>query len=184
MTHPTAEIFEILSKGRFISSNSLDPEIRRLFGYIEEHLEELHSYFEKINFRLEVGNEYYYFSRIEKSIDLERKIRTMRKWIDWLDFLKSYDHSLGSNSLLSPVDIERQVKVDINLKEKLRDLSGGQQSISLMVKKLLEELRSEGFIELENEFYDRYKVVAAFNYAEEIVLSINIPEEIADEIPE
>lgn len=179
-----SEIFEILSKGKFISSNSTDEEFRLLYGHIDENYNELYGYYEKINFSLERGNEYFYFSRTEKRVDLERKLKAMRKWIDWLDFLKSYDNTFASGYLFSPADIESRVKVDLDLKEKLRDMSSGQLSITQMVKNLVENLKSEGFVELENAFYDRYKVVAAFNYAEELVLSINIPEEIEYEIPE
>lgn len=179
-----AEIFEILSKGKFISSNSTDEEIRQLYSHIEENYNELYNYYVKINFSLERGNEYFYFSRSMKRVDLERKLKSMRKWIDWLDFLKSYDNTFASGYLFSPVDIESRVKVDVDLKEKLRNMSSGQLSIAQMVKNLVEGLRNEGFVELENAFYDRYKVVAAFNYAEELVLSINIPEEIEYEISE
>ncbi|MGL5227495.1 MAG: condensin complex protein MksE, partial [Bacteroidales bacterium] len=42
----------------------------------------------------------------------------------------------------------------------------------------------DGFIELENEIEGTYKVLSAFSYIEKLVLSINIPEEIINEIPE
>ena len=70
----TATIFEILSKGQFICSNSSDELIRKLYNTIDEeqNFEFLYEYFLNINFILERGNEYFYFSRMENKIDLER----------------------------------------------------------------------------------------------------------------
>ena len=103
----------------------------------------------------------------------------MRYGIVCLDFLKSYDNSFASAYIFSQPDIESRVKVDLDLKEKLRAMSPSQLNISHMLKTLVDDLKNEGFVELENDFEGRYKVMAAFNYAEELILSINIPEEIA-----
>ena len=74
MIKQTAEIFEILSKGGFISSDSTNPNIRQLYTVIEDNQSELYDFFAAINFVLESGNEYYYFSRRENKVDLERKL--------------------------------------------------------------------------------------------------------------
>ncbi|MCH5597252.1 condensin complex protein MksE [Niabella ginsengisoli] len=86
----TAEIFDILSKGKFICSNSNEEHIRKVYATIdnEQNFEFLYNYFLNINFVLEKGDEYYYFSRQEITVDLERKIEQAFKWIDMLDFLK------------------------------------------------------------------------------------------------
>ena len=91
-----AEIFEILSKGRFISSNSTDSENRLLYKHIEDNYNELRDYFEKIIVRMESGNEYFYCSRMEKRGDKESKLKAMRKWIDLLELLKSYDNTFAA----------------------------------------------------------------------------------------
>lgn len=59
MIKQTAEIFEILSKGGFISSDSTNPNIRQLYTVIEDNQSELYDFFAAINFILESGNEYY-----------------------------------------------------------------------------------------------------------------------------
>src|SRR5690606_33283522 len=102
----TAAIFETLSKGQFISSNSSDESIRKLYSVIEEeqNFEYLYNYFLNINFILEKGDQYFYFSRPENKIDLERKIEQFFKWIDILDFLKSFDHSFSSGYRFTPSD--------------------------------------------------------------------------------
>ena len=96
MIKQTAEIFEILSKGGFISSDSTNPNIRQLYTVIEDNQSELYDFFAAINFVLESGNEYYYFSRRENKVDLERKLEIAVRWIDVLDFIKTYDAAFSS----------------------------------------------------------------------------------------
>lgn len=84
----TVKIFENLGKGGFISSNSSKSEIRELYDIVEDNFEELFEYFEAINFKLERGNEYFYFSRNETKVELERKLENAYKWIDIYDFLR------------------------------------------------------------------------------------------------
>lgn len=185
----TAIIFEILSKGQFISSNSSDELIHKLYSVIEEeqNFDFLYDYFRNINFTLEHGDEYYYFSRVENKIDLERKIEQAFKWIDILDFLKIFDSSFGSGYRFTPSDILVKLNLDAELKSKLDGLkrhSGGKEKFSEIVDKILDDLKKDRFIELENEISHQYKVLASFKYLEQIVLSINISEEVKNEIPE
>lgn len=46
MIKQTAEIFELLSKGGFISSDSTDPHIRQLYNQIDGNLTELYEHYE------------------------------------------------------------------------------------------------------------------------------------------
>ena len=48
------------------------------------------------------------------------------------------------------------------------------------VKKFIDET----FIELENDITHQYKVLASFKYLEQLILTINIPDEVKNEIPE
>ena len=59
----TGEIFELLSKGQFICSNSTDSRISKLSEILDdsENFETLYEYFYSINFILETGDEYYNF---------------------------------------------------------------------------------------------------------------------------
>jgi len=185
----TALIFEILSKGQFISSNSSDESIRKIYSVIEEeqNFDYLYDFFRNINFTLEHGDEYYYFSRIETKIDLERKLEQAFKWIDILDFLKVFDSSFGSGYRFTPSDILVKLNLDAELKSKLEGLkrySGGKEKFNEIIDKILEDLKKDRFIELENEISHQYKVLASFKYLEQIVMSINISEEVKNEIPE
>lgn len=186
MIKQTAEIFEILSKGGFISSDSTNQNIRQLYIVIEENQVELTEFFAAINFNLESGNEYFYFTRRENKVDLERKLEIAARWIDVLDFIKTYDAAFSAGFRFQPADIVVKAGSDLELKEKLNGLKmlTGREKHEDIIDKIVYDLRRDGFIELENDITSTYKVVAAFSYLEELVACINIPEEIQNEIPE
>jgi hypothetical protein len=185
----TAAIFEILSRGQFVCSNSNDESIRKLYSTIEEeqNLDFLYDYFLSINFILEKGDEYYYFTRVENKIDLERKIEQAFKWIDILDFFKTFDNSFGSGYRFTPSDILVKLNLDAELKSKIEGLkrhSNGKEKPSEILDKILADLVKDKFIDIEDPNFNKYKVLASFKYLEQIVLTINISEEAKNEIPE
>lgn len=186
MIKQTAEIFDILSKGGFISSDSTSPAIRQLYAVIEENQAEFYDYFGAINFILESGNEYFYFVRKENKVDLERKLEIAARWIDVLDFIKTYDAAFSAGFRFQPADILVKVGSDLELKEKLNGLKKltGREKHEEIIEKIINDMKRDGFVELENEITSTYKVVAAFSYLEELVACINIPEDIQNEIPE
>ncbi|MCC5920745.1 MAG: hypothetical protein LAT68_10570 [Cyclobacteriaceae bacterium] len=183
----TSEIFKILSKGQFISSNSSLKSMRTLYEIIDDEVnfERLHEYFSHIHFILERGDEYFYFSRNENKVDLENKLRAAFRWIDILDFLKTYDNIFGVGYRFSVSDIMVRIKTDAALESKLEGLKrhADKEKHQEIIEKILKKLSDESFIELENELSGQYKVLAAFKYLEQLILTINIPEEIKHEIP-
>lgn len=182
----TAEIYQILSKGQFISSNSADEKTRKLFVQVEDNFADLARYFAEINLTLERGDEYFYFSRPESRADLERKVESAYRWIDIVDFFKTHDSAFGSGYRFSPADIVVKLNVDAMLKNKLASLKRHTRTDKFddAIQRLIDTLCREGFAELENEVTNSYKVLASFSYLENLIMSIHIPEEIADEIPE
>lgn len=184
----TADIFKILSKGQFISSNSSDRMNSDLYNVIdgEDNFEILRDYFENINFVLEKGDEYFYFSRPETKVDLEKKLEKAFEWIDIVDFLKTFDNSFGSGYRFAPSDILVRIKTDAELETKLDGLKKHTDKIKHqdILDKILKKLIDDTFIELENEIRHQYKVLASFKYLEQLILTINIPDEVKDEIPE
>ncbi|PCH77716.1 MAG: hypothetical protein COB98_02655 [Flavobacteriaceae bacterium] len=188
-THYTSDIFEILSKGQFICSNSSDAFIRKLYGIIDEAqtFDSLYDYFYNINFILEKGNEYYLFTRKEPKVSLERKIEAAYKWIDIVDFFKTYNNSFVSGFKFTISEIDAQLSTNSDLKSKLEGLKKYTQKNSshvAIISKIIDLLIKDNFIELQDDISNTYKVLASFNYLEELISTIHIPEEIADEIPE
>jgi len=188
----TGEIFEILSSGQFICSNSSETNISKLYDIIDdkEKYETLYDYFSAIGFILEKGDEFYYFSRKNESkADLERKLETACKWIDILDFLKTFDNAFVSGYSFTTQEIVVRIKVDAVLKSKADGLRkvlkmDDKTPYDEVVMKLVDNLCKEGFAEIENEILKSYKILSSFKYLEELVMDINIPEEVQNEIPE
>lgn len=188
----TGEIFELLSKGQFICSNSADVRIYKLFEIIDnsETYEELYEHYSSISFILEKGDEFYYFSRKNESkADLERKLDTACRWIDIVDFFKAFNNSFASGFCFSPSEIEVKINIDAILKSKA---DGVRSTLKLdektsyheIVLKIIESLCKDGYAEIENEILKSYKVLSSFKYLEELIININIPDEIQHEIPE
>lgn len=188
----TGEIFELLSKGQFICSNSSDSRISKLYEILDdqENFDLLHDYFNSINFVLEKGDEYYYFSRKNESkADLERKLEAACKWIDIVDFFKTFDNAFGSGYSFSPARIAVEISVQAVLKNKADGLKRTlkiDEKISYpeVVNKIVKTLCDDNFAEMENEILKSYKVLSSFKYLEELINNINIPEDIQHEIPE
>lgn len=124
ITKYTSDIFEILRKGKFICSNSPDKHIQTLYRVLEDEdtFEDLYEYFYQINYILEQGDEYFYFSQNEKNIDLDRKIEKAFNWIDIVDFLKTFDSSFDVGTRFTASEIHNQLKNNADLKAKLDNL--------------------------------------------------------------
>jgi len=187
----TGEIFELLSKGEFICSNASDDRTRKLYDIIDDkdNFEALTEYFEAINFKLERGDEFFYFSKTEARADLERKVETAFKWIDIVDFFKTHDNAFASGYRFTPSEITVKIGVDAVLKSKadgLRKITRAEEKTPYneIVLKAVEILCKDGFAEMENEILKSYKVLSSFKYLEELIMKINIPEEVKNEIPQ
>jgi len=178
------QIYEMLSKGQFICSNSVEESNRKLYNIIDDNFEDLYNYFSAIGFVLERGDEYFYFSRDEQRADLERKIEQTYRWIDILDFFKTFNSSFGSGFRFTASDVITQMKIDASLNDKLQGMKkvAGEGTHREKVQRLIDELEKYGVVELENEITEQYKVLSSFKYLEQIIVSIHISEEVKNEI--
>ena len=185
MRNNTQRIYERLSRGEFLSVDSIDASTRHLYEDIEENLEDYTDYFREIGLQLEAGNGYFYFSRIgESKQSIEQKLDSFSKWLDYLDFLKCYNQSFTAGYQFRKSHLMEQISLDIEMKEKANHLfkKYGAGSLVEIVNKLLQEMQSMGFAECVNELDETYKVTSAFRYVEELVDIIQIANE--DEVPE
>lgn len=186
----TAEIFEILRKGRFICSNSPDDRIKFLYGILEDEeiFAQLAEFYLQINYELQKGDEFFYFSRpVPKRDDLERKLKKAFDWIDLLDFFKTYDSSFDVGCRFSPSEVDAQLKNNADLKTKLDGLKlvrSDKMGSLERVRKAVDKLEKDGYVKLESETTETFKVLNSFNYLKDLINSINIPDDIANEIPE
>lgn len=172
----TKEIFDILSRGGFISQNSISQQRSHLYDAIEDGFRDYRDYYEGIGFILEGGNGYYYFSRAESKVELADKVQRMAAWIDRLDFLKTFNTAFGSGFSFRKSNLLEKFSSDIELKEKARHLYTDLKTNEEKMDKLIADLDRQGFTELENELDGTYKVTAAFHYIEELVDCLTITE--------
>lgn len=181
----TADIFDALSRGKFICSNSVDNNNSKLYTVLDEHFEELYQYFLAIGFILEKGDEYFYFSRNESRANLESKIEQAYRWVDVVDFFTCFDNGFAPGYRFTPADVQQQVKVDASLKDKLEIMKRltGEGSYAERIQSLIEkQLVQPGYAELENELTNQYKVLSSYNYIKQLIVSIQIQEETNHEI--
>ena len=169
----TKEIFDILSKGGFISQNSVSQQQSNLYDAIEDDFQQYQDYYKGIGFLLEGGNGYYYFSRSENKTELADKIQRMAEWIDRIDFLKT---AFGSGFTFRKSNILEQFSSDIELKEKARHLYTDLKTNDEKMDKLISDLQRQGFVELQDELDSTFKVTAAFHYIEELIDCLTIIE--------
>ena len=185
MRNNTQRIYERLSRGEFLSVDSSDTSIRHLYEDIEENFDDYAEFFKEIGLQLEAGNGYFFFSRIgEGKQSIEQKLESFSKWLDYLDFLKTYNQSFTAGYQFRKSHLIEQISLDIELKEKAGHLytKYGVGSYLEIVNKLLQEMQGMGFAECISEQDETFKITSAFHYAEELVDMIQIANE--DEIPE
>ena len=173
----TEEIFNILSRGGFFSNNSISPKIRRIYDAIEDHLDDYDEYFCGIGFHLEAGDGYFFFTRKEAKVDLQRKLEAVEKWIDILTFLKTYNSAFGSGLVFSAADIVVRINCDMELKDLAGKLFSEKKSYDEIVEKLIAEMERMGFIEQQNELEKTWKVLSSFHYIEELIDCISITDD-------
>lgn len=170
----TKEIFDILSKGGFISQNSISQQRSHLYDAIEDDFQDYQDYYCGIGFMLEGGNGYYYFSRTESKVEMADKVQRLAQWIDRVDFLKTFNNTFGSGFTFRKSNILEKFSSDIELKEKASNLYVDVKTNEEKIEKLTGDLERQGFVELENELDGTYKVTAAFHYIEELIDCLTI----------
>lgn len=180
----TSEIFQRLSNGKFISSNSIDPMMRSLFLDLEENQQDYADYYAHIDFQLCAGDGYFYFARKEPKVTVENKLIGLLPWIDNLDFLKAYDPGFDVGTQFNLAQMEVQLGANLELKDKLQNLYPEKVTNHDKLEALVASMVTTGFAEQVNEIDGLYQVTSAFHYIENIIDCINISEEVGDEIPE
>ncbi len=176
------QVFDRLSRGGFISSDSVEEGVRKIFIDLDDHREAYADYFARIGFILEEGNGYFYFSRKESKTSLADKLKRFGHWIDVLDFLKAWDPSLSPGFTFLEAELAMKIDSDIELREKAKGLYENKIRNDEICERLVEELLRQGFVELADDAAQRYQVTSAYRYLEDMVELIAFNEE--DEIPQ
>lgn len=162
----TAEIFDRLSRGQFISGNSQDERKAELYRLLARHEDEFRAYFAPLGLHLEQGPGYYYFTRPDIRSALEDKVERTLRWLDWLDWLVQAAPSLGPGVRLVLADLLEATQRSAALRRQLRQLplkgSPGNDEERLLT--LMRAMEREGMVEQVTEKPVVYQLLAAIDY--------------------
>jgi hypothetical protein len=170
----TPEIFSILSRGHFISSNGSRGRLYDIINHQENHplLKEL---FGHTGYTLEHGHNYYYFSQPdEANQSVEKKLEQFAYYIDVMDFFSSMDQKPTVGTRYRVTQIAEECFSNERLKQKIVALSRREKMVD-KVSEIANDLAQSGFFEQEDE--DTYKVMDAIHYLEQVISLIIIEED-------
>jgi hypothetical protein len=179
----THEIFSIMARGHFISSNGSKDNMSRLYDIINnpENFDRLQAYFNIIRYNIERGNNYFYFSRInEANSIIEQKLETFERYIDVIDLFASMNNKVTIGSRFRPSEIAEECNANVRLKQKLQKIPMYRSETLLnKVRDICNLMTRDSFLELEDEQTESYKVLDAYAYLLDMINAISIYEESA-----
>lgn len=177
----THDIFAIMARGHFISSNGTKDGMNRLYDIINnpENFDRLQAYFNVIRYNIERGNNYFYFSRINEANSLiEQKLETFERYIDVIDLFASMDNKITIGSRFRPSEIAEECNANVRLKQKLQKIPMYRSETLLnKVRDICNLMTRDSFLELEDEQTESYKVLDAYTYLLDMINAISIYEE-------
>lgn len=177
----THDIFAIMARGHFISSNGTKDNMSRLYDIInhEENFPRLQAYFNVIKYNIERGNNYFYFSRLNEANSLiEKKLETFERYIDVIDLFASMDNKITIGSRFRPSEIAEECNANVRLKQKLQKIPMYRSETMLnKVRDICDLMARDSYLELEDENTESYKVLDSYNYLMDVINAISIYEE-------
>lgn len=179
----TADIFDLLSKGKFISA--MTRSHRKLYAVLEqeENYIQLKNYFSHINFQLVQGEGYFYFSkdmnRGESIQDWERKVEQLNRYVDVVGFLYALEQKPLPGMRFRPTKIAEECSNNPILQNLLGDIKTKvkYQTYVNKIRAVAEELTDESFFEKLDEDQENYLILDSFCYLENIINLIKPIEE-------
>lgn len=177
----THDIFAIMARGHFISSNGTKDGMGRLYDIINnpENFDRLQEYFAQIRYRIERGNNFFYFSKMDEAPSLvEKKLETFEKYIDIIDLFASMDNKITIGTRFRPSEIAEECIANVRLKQKLQKIPlYRSETLSNKVREICDLMSRDSFLEKEDEVSENYKVLDSYSYLLDIVNAIAIYDE-------
>lgn len=182
MNYPkaTQEIFEHLSRGHFLCDNSPHRSERKLFDLCEEDLSEYRDYFSQIGFGLESGDGYFYFSKTLNTKSIEEKLQKVLEYIDLVELMLQFSPTFGVGFRTTVAELSLSVKSNAVLKDRLERLHTRTANATLIQQctRVLDNFVKGGFMSIENDHEQRYRVLSSYDYLETFLSSIEVPENV------
>jgi hypothetical protein len=177
----THDIFAIMARGHFISSNGTKDGMNRLYDIINEpeNFENLQNYFNVIKYRIERGNNFFYFSKIDEiNSIIEKKLETFEKYIDIIDLFASMDNKITIGSRFRTGSLAEECNANVRLKQKLQKIPlYRSETLHNKVREICDLMSRDSFLEREDEASETYKVLDSYTYLLDVINAIAIYEE-------
>ena len=177
----THDIFAIMARGHFISSNGTKDGMSRLYDIINdsENFENLQNFFANIRYRIERGNNFFYFSKIDEANSIvEKKLETFEKYIDIIDLFASLDNKITIGTRFRTGSLAEECVSNVRLKQKLQKIPlYRSETLHNKVREICDLMSRDSFLEREDEASETYKVLDSFSYLLDVINAIAIYEE-------
>ena len=177
----THDIFAIMARGHFISSNGTKDGMNRLYDIINEpeNFENLQNYFGVIKYRIERGNNFFYFSKIDEINSIvEKKLETFEKYIDIIDLFASMDNKITIGTRFRTGALAEECNANVRLKQKLQKIPlYRSETLHNKVREICDLMSRDSFLEKEDEASETYKVLDSYAYLLDVINAIAIYEE-------
>ncbi len=175
------EIFAIMARGHFISSNGSKDGMNRMYDIINdvENFEHLQEYFSHIRYRIERGNNFFYFSKIDEANSIvEKKLETFEKYIDIIDLFASLDNKITIGTRFRTGSLAEECNANVRLKQKLQKIPlYRSETLHNKVREICDLMSRDSFLEREDEASETYKVLDSFSYLLDVINAIAIYED-------
>ena len=169
------EAFAVLSKGIVVSINSQKYHDVANFLNVDENFEAFDETVNRLGFRLEGENGYFYLVKEERlsGDELEQFVNTHKKIIVAIALLKQIFPLIGVGETLTQTGFTAELlkKEDETIDRMLRFIGSGSDTKTL-IEEFFKTLLKHDIIErVAAEDKDRYKVLNSYNYYVKIVES-------------
>lgn len=174
------DIFQVIEdcriNGRFINENSMDYKIKEAYNFIQQHRQEVKTYFGIIGYTLVSDKGYYYFI-IEGYETIPKPY--VNAYIDYIDiyrFLKLLNTNISSaeGGPYSASDIETRLNGDIELKTMvdkmnfLKKRATNREAIDSIILRL----KNDGFAQSFGNREEEFLILRSFKFIEDMIEEI------------
>ena len=141
-------LFSRLCKGdNLLLSRNSPGEDAELFEQVEADEEPCRRYFEILGFRLQRGDNFYYFTtEDEPQTNVESKLDRMIRLVRLLDFLSSHVEMLSEGQIFSASTLAARCNGDTKAERFLQEMGKGGANNQERLDNLLQSLVRQGYI--------------------------------------
>lgn len=163
------QVYQILSRGKFISQASTDHQIRTYYENIQENEEAYRSYFAEEGLILDHGRGYYQFCHDTEMDNVASAILVIKRYITIFSILIAWRDSIGPGDTFQKKELFDAASTGDE--DFLRELTSyaKRDSYRDIINDLIATLRADGIIEkfMENDT-EKFYVTSAYNYLEDL----------------